>query len=614
MGDQGTNPDPLDAGGDQYPLSSVTTGAGTFMAKSEHMEQLTSGRITFATFPAEGTTSGIHLADGRTTDFNVSASGVQLCNELGILMSLTATVVAAADVTTGSAATDVSHGISDHWFISPTFLWVKLYEIFYGGSQLGTYYLAFNAYDVFRHLDMEEYCQYAEVLFLESSIRLHSSDSAVTGQQALPACAYNYSATDAVLDYSIFSDHHSTGQFATTGAQMPNVTFKGAGVPLSNTVGSIVGAGGNMSTVIPEEWLDYVAIRTWRQNAADGATQTNSGNQTRQAYFPMFNYVSQECLWLPGLNQRIRFRITWTNTMMNGLPINADKLTITNVKPRFGQLDATAGNHARRTYNGILPLDGTTPNLTGTEPTVGNVVRLRRIDQNTDMTTTIDGMWLKGYQYNADVAAAISNIHSSQTVVSRTTIPKYNESTVPYASWTAGSEINDTQQGLSGLMDQVIIYVNHRVNAYINTASAYGNCAQGLPINSISQFTLQDGSGVPYGVPNLPGILVQNFWQGCDLDRCLAPILFSAIGIIFTPELRAVLEDGSKHGSQYLNGLWRTKMTPKYTRATNAPGTIFGSGSASAIDMTYQTTAYCIGDNYATVAQTAVGSYQVNLM
>lgn len=610
---QGVNPDPLDVGGNQYPLSSVSTAAGTFLGKTEHMENLTSGRIVFATFPGTGTTSGIHLADNRITDFDISVSGVQLCNELGILFTATATVVASADVPVGGSPTaeDYNHGISDFWWFAPTPYWVNQYEIYYGGSQMGTYKKEFIVYDVFRHLDIEEYMQYAEVLLLDGNVKIHSQDGALTGAQDVAPCAFNYSATDAVQDYQLYTDHQSVGQYACVGKQMPNFCIKGAGVPLSNTFVAAQTAG-QMSTQIYEEWLQYASLRTWRQNNAAATVQVNSGNQSRQLYYPIFNYISQENLWMPGLNQRIRTRIYWSN-QINSIPINADKLIMTNIVPKTGQFNAAAGTHALRVYNGILPLDGSFPSLAdATQGTKGNQVRLRRADGNTDLDTTIDGMWLKGYAYNPDVAASISDIYSSQTVASRTTIPKTAFTTVPYQSWNANQVVNDTLNVMSGLMDSSQTYLQNQVTAYNNCKAVYANMAQGLPINMISKLTMYDGSGIPYCTPNYPGILVQNFWQGCDLDRSVCPMLFSTWGVTFTPELRAVLEDGSKHGSQYMNSLWRTEVTPKYTRAATAPGTVFGSG-ADTNTYTYIPQAVAIGDNYATILQTAVGSYSINL-
>lgn len=640
------------ASSQQYPLHNVKSkGNDGYMVRTRHAVTIGHGRVTYATFPPDGNAENPFSQPGRETNFNISANQTQLVSEIGIHGKIR------FPLPTPSATENSMYC----WWPAPTVDWIQQYDIYFGGALLTSHTKGYNRITFYKLLSESDYKNIASVCLLEGGIFGHDENATVVGTNAglnlistqltayvpfplRPNMTQAALATIPVTGGGTVAETENMrpwvggqinvrheGQEGITGPSFRMPAQYGGGIALSCMM-PLVGARGIESTdnqgqltvsdpycAVPLRAFDY-AIKTWDCGTDEATRATNnSGAVEKEFYIPLHNWLTVQALWMPHLNQRIRLRVLWSQ-QINAVAVDdtQGRVVITdNYRGlSFGQVESRASmdvaNRFDTTYNILAASDPITgPNNTH--------VYARRMDGSGADRPQVTNLNLavRGYQFNADVAASITAIHKQNNVVSRVTVPRVAEERP--GTWNATDTYEWTKQGFTGVFAQLDTLVCHECSGIDSGHMAVGRSFQtAAPISKVETAQLSDPSGLAYGVSNMPGVTIQDYYKNMTYRGSMFPYLFRSITYPFSPDPIGAIASGERKGSQYLNGQWRMALTPTCTRAATLPTqAILGIPVGTERDYltnTLQTVIREYGDQYATITEHPSGALSIRYL
>lgn len=603
------------AGTNQYPVHRVGGENSSYLVRSRHTASLGHGRMQYGQITYQGEGQNIFGPGLRQTNFYISANNAQLIHQLGIQGTLS--------FKRPDAANQVYA-----YFPSPTPWWIRQYEIFYGSSLLSSYLREYNVLTTMQVLSPSDYKCLAGVCFFEGGInRDRSATLSTTDIGATAHCyppipnklagpaytpktitagdstmAAGYSLTDAlygqsgVLGGSVL-DPVEYGGGVPGSALWPldavraytNRTFAGTANAFAQSQGSIKSPSApnqddtdrETRCAIPMRLLDHAVLAPHYYN---DNTQASEQNIERDFYIPLHNWLSVGAIWMPHLNQPMRIKVYWASDVNaiaidegGGRVIGADAAIGDSYGPAAVNLTDQFGNYAVSQIQGLESKGAEFNSYTSTLPACkafnnNSVMQVipRRMDSDNGNFVTLSNLnlYIRGYQYNADIAASIQAMHLTNNVVSRVVVPRVAEYRPD--SWQKGLEYTWTQQGFTGVFCEINTLVCHEL-ASDRQYNAVGRSYQtACSISKVQSAEFQDPSGISYGVSQIPGVLIQDTYPKYTYQNSMFPYLFRSICFPFSPDPVGAILLGERKGSQYLNGNWRMKLTPASTRPENA--------------------------------------------
>lgn len=658
------------AGTNQYPVHAVTSADGSstdYMVRTRHANSLGHGRITYGQIAPQGNVTNLFGTSSQETNFYISSNAVQLVHEMGITGTMTFPIPATA-----------KH--MNAYFPAPTPYWIQQYDVYFGGSLLTSYLREYNVVTTYQVMTFADYQRLAGICFLEGGIdRDRYQDLSFAADAAndvfhaykpfplkygnMAGFAINTAApgtgdpirrTYAVGQLGLTDTLY--GQHGVSGGTVCQPVEYGAGVPLSAmmplsmplALGKTLAAAASADiqedqgtdkspntaaatvnearTALPIRALDH-AVLAPRYTDQVGATDV-----TRDFYIPLHNWLTVSALWMPHLNQPIRIKCTWA-TDINSIPIvqdggvNADGSRYAAPVNITDTFSSTAVSRIR-----IPEWDTTNKYFISTKDAIdvtpadyanykGFFVFPRRIEGNCQVNKL--NLYLRGYQFNADLAAAIQTMHSRNNVVSRVVVPRVGE--YRPERWQKGQRLQWTKQGFTGVFAELNHIICHEA-AHERANNAIGRSFQtAAPISKIAATQFTDSSGVPYGVSNIEGGVIQDAFLAFTYKDSMFPYLFRSVCFPFSPDPVGAIMFGERKGSQYLNGLWKMELTPAANRPTNLSklaiaGQAAGAAARAAAitarnnqligadSTTLSTVVREIGNQFATVTEHPTGS------